>query len=51
MVVQVSFICGSEHFFHNAEADTEKSVYSSAPLSTKVGVILKSKHEQFGADS
>ena len=32
MVVQVSFICASEHFFDNAEADSEKSVYSSGPM-------------------
>ena len=34
MVVQVSFICASEHFFDNAEADSEKSVYSSGPMSS-----------------
>ena len=32
MVVQASFICGSEHFFHNAEADTDKSLYSGGPM-------------------
>ena len=32
MVVQVSYICASEHLFHNTEADSEKSVLSSPPI-------------------
>ena len=32
MVSKVSFVCGSEHIFHNTEANIEKSVFSSAPL-------------------
>ena len=32
MIMQVIFICSLEHIFHNTEADTEKSVYSSPPM-------------------
>ena len=33
MVSRVSYVCGSEHLFHNAEADMKKTVFSSAPNS------------------
>ena len=39
MMMQMIFICSLEHIFHNAEADTEKSVYSSPPMSVRVFTI------------
>ena len=38
-MMQVIFICSLEHIFHNAEAETEKSVYSSPPMSVRVFTI------------
>ena len=32
MLTPVSFVCGSEHLFHNAEAVFERSVLWSAPI-------------------
>ena len=32
MVSKVSYICGSEHIFHNAKADIKKMVFLSAPI-------------------
>ena len=50
MVVQVSFICASEHFFDNAEADSEKSVYSSGPIPKRRVLFYQNLAEDLGFD-
>ena len=41
VITQVSFVCCSEHFFHNAEVDTEKMVFFRVPHCVQFDVSPK----------
>ena len=40
---QVSFVCCSEHFFHNAEVDTEKMVFFECPIVYSLMSVLRKR--------